>query len=307
VGHWGVPGGGPGQLNVPLGIAADCNGNIYIANSRNNHVDEFDKNGNAIRAFGIGKLAVPTGIAFDEDSGGGGCGISTIYVSDEYNNDVVVFDGSYQYMKTIGGPGTGPMQFGGPEEIAFDDQLGGNQTLWVSESGNNRVQELTTENGGATWTSAAMVTHGDEGSIVQPHGTTLTPTGDLLIDDSAGHLFEYADKAAALTLKAYHMSRQHLRTSSQLSYVLDYNQVDGSCLVTVTAKLVARNYAFTLTKKVKGLTDTGDLVDLRLTQRQLTHVEDGWKNGGPDLRIHTVADGSCTGGKQLTATSSSKF
>jgi len=39
--EWGEFGDGPGQLNVPLGIAVDASGNVYVSDSHNHRIQKF--------------------------------------------------------------------------------------------------------------------------------------------------------------------------------------------------------------------------------------------------------------------------
>jgi hypothetical protein len=63
-GRWlksfGEPGDGPGQLDTPHGIAADAQGNIYVANRGNSRIEVYDKEGKYLREI---KINVP----FDYD------------------------------------------------------------------------------------------------------------------------------------------------------------------------------------------------------------------------------------------------
>lgn len=48
-------GDGAGQLNDPIGVAVDpSDGVVYVSEGNNDRIDEFDENGNFIRAFGFG-------------------------------------------------------------------------------------------------------------------------------------------------------------------------------------------------------------------------------------------------------------
>jgi tripartite motif-containing protein 71 len=40
--QWGTQGGGPGQFDIPCwGIAADADGNVYVADSANQRIQKF--------------------------------------------------------------------------------------------------------------------------------------------------------------------------------------------------------------------------------------------------------------------------
>ena len=53
---WGEPGDKPGQFNLPHGIAADAQGNIYVADRSNNRIQVFDNDGKFLRQM---KMNVP--------------------------------------------------------------------------------------------------------------------------------------------------------------------------------------------------------------------------------------------------------
>src|ERR1700734_581770 len=50
---WGEPGNGPGQLNTPHSIAADAQGNIYVADRGNGRIQVFDGEGKLLRMITI--------------------------------------------------------------------------------------------------------------------------------------------------------------------------------------------------------------------------------------------------------------
>jgi len=53
---WGEPGSGPGQFNTPHSIAADAQGNIYVADRGNARIQVFDGDGKLLRQI---KINVP--------------------------------------------------------------------------------------------------------------------------------------------------------------------------------------------------------------------------------------------------------
>src|SRR5207245_6856690 len=48
----GSPGSGNGQLDDPRGVVVDTKGNLYVVDSGNNRIQEFDSNGKLIRTWG---------------------------------------------------------------------------------------------------------------------------------------------------------------------------------------------------------------------------------------------------------------
>jgi tripartite motif-containing protein 71 len=122
-----------GELNVPLGLATDAAGNVYVADSSNNRIQKFDEEGIPIRTWGKdvisgfstgfevcravintckagttggleGEMNLPLGVAVD--------GSGSVYVTDANNNRVQKFssNGGFQLAwgkDVINGGGTG--------------------------------------------------------------------------------------------------------------------------------------------------------------------------------------------------------
>jgi tripartite motif-containing protein 71 len=112
-----------GEMNVPLGLATDAGGNVYVADSSNNRIQKFDAEGVPIRAWGKdvisggatgfeicragidtckagttggleGEMSLPFGIAVD--------GSGSVYVTDANNNRVQKFFSTGGFQLTWG-------------------------------------------------------------------------------------------------------------------------------------------------------------------------------------------------------------
>ena len=99
---WGTHGDGPGQFDMPWGIAVDSDGSVYVSDWRNDRVQKFDPDGRFLAEFdgknGGDGFARPNGLAV-----GGG----RIYVCDWWNDRVQVLDADGQVIDTlIGHSGT---------------------------------------------------------------------------------------------------------------------------------------------------------------------------------------------------------
>lgn len=129
-------GGQPGQ------ITTDGAGRIFVPMRNQGRVLVFApaREGNRlIGAFGVGQLQDPAGIGIDFRD--------YIYVSDAGLNQVVGFNpfyGGASFAERSGGPGTALGEFSSPGHITMDDE----PRLYVSESGNGRVQVLRAARGG---------------------------------------------------------------------------------------------------------------------------------------------------------------
>jgi NHL repeat len=107
----GIPGGGAGQLNLPIGLDADSSGNLWAADFSNNRVDEFATGGPAFtQALGFG---VDTNAnAYEVCTTASGC--------------------------EAGGSGSGAGQPTGAAGVAVDNC----GAVWVAEQTNDRIERF---------------------------------------------------------------------------------------------------------------------------------------------------------------------
>jgi DNA-binding beta-propeller fold protein YncE len=153
---FGTPGSGPGQLNTPHSIAADAEGNIYVADRGNGRIQVFDGNGKFERQI---KINVP----FDYDKAAPAIGNKpgrdatgtmapgspwaicitpgphqVLYASDAFPGRIYKLSLDGKVLGVLGESGKQLKQFGWIHEIACPTE----NTLLVAELLNWRVQKL---------------------------------------------------------------------------------------------------------------------------------------------------------------------
>jgi len=74
----------PGRVRRPMGIAADADGRIFLADTGNNRVQEFTASGEFVQVIGEGELRQPMKPALDR--------AGRLYVADSGNNRVAVYE-----------------------------------------------------------------------------------------------------------------------------------------------------------------------------------------------------------------------
>jgi DNA-binding beta-propeller fold protein YncE len=138
-GFIGGSGNGAGQFDKPMGIAADATGRIYVTDENLNKVSVFDRVAGQVKwqfkfefaDNGAGKIDHAESITIDRVR-------QRIYLSDEGQLHVKVYDLTGKFLQFFSGSGTAIGQFtpgGQPEGVAVDD----NHYIYVNDEGGSRV------------------------------------------------------------------------------------------------------------------------------------------------------------------------
>ncbi len=126
----GERGDGDGQFVRPHDIQVAPNNDIFVADSGNHRVQILDADLNHKRTLAGSPYHFnePKYMAFNLDS--------TLYVADEYNSQIKIFDETLKPLGFIGtgGKGDGPGQLNWPEGV--DVRAG---RVWIADTDNNRI------------------------------------------------------------------------------------------------------------------------------------------------------------------------
>jgi DNA-binding beta-propeller fold protein YncE len=132
-------------LDQPVGVAIDNeNRQLYVADSGMDQVLVYDldtfklkrKMGTSGKNHTLtepGQFSRPAGVAVDSDG--------DVYVTDNFNTRVEIFDADGNFISTFGKAGDGPGYFARPKGIAIDRD----NHIWVVDSVQNRVQVFDKE------------------------------------------------------------------------------------------------------------------------------------------------------------------
>jgi hypothetical protein len=153
---WGERGDKPGEFNTPHSIAADAQGNIYVADRFNRRIQVFDSEGTFLRSITIDvpfdhSIRPVIGNRLDPEAKSGTFAPGApwalcitpgphqvLYASDAYPGRVYKLSLDGKILGTLGGPGRQLKQFGWIHEIACPAE----NTLYVAELLTWRVQKL---------------------------------------------------------------------------------------------------------------------------------------------------------------------
>jgi sugar lactone lactonase YvrE len=189
----------------PMGITADEQGDLYIADSHNNLIRKISSDGNVTTlagngaegsADGKGKEATffyPTGIAVDKNG--------NVYVSDTHNNLIrkITANG---VVTTIAGRRNGrdSARFDNPAGIAVDTD--GN--LYVADWGNDVIRKITSSGNvinfaGSMGTPGRKNGIGESASFYLPWGIALDSAGNVYVSDFNNNMIRKISPDAHVT------------------------------------------------------------------------------------------------------------
>lgn len=183
----------PGRLYLPLGMALDADGRLYVVDGTAKRVMIYDPDGRFLRAIGgKARLHRPSGVAVPPDG-------SRIYVVDTggvdtRNHRVRVFDAETgDLLFDIGTRGSGEGEFNLPRDaiIAPDGRL------YVVDGGNFRVQVFEAD---GRFVSTFGAIGRRSGQFSRPKGIAADPQGNIYVSDTAFGNFQIFDPQGRLLL-----------------------------------------------------------------------------------------------------------
>ena len=165
---------GRDQFVWPVGLAVDCQGNLYCSDEYSNSIAVFDEDGQIVGQWGEegsdeGQLSGPAGLAFGADD--------NLYVVDAGNDRVQKFTKDGDFLVAFGSSGSGDGQLSKPWGIDLD----GDGNVYVSDWGNNRVQKFSAD--GEFLLSYGGGNLQDGSDLDHPSDVAVDSEGDVYVVD----------------------------------------------------------------------------------------------------------------------------
>ena len=226
---WGSHGSGDGQLDTPLGVAVDAEGELWIADSGNGRLSRTAVSSQTLRDAPGAWLGARDGFGapVDVESGadgtlyvldrqppqlhrlaGDGSEISAkrveglvapagvaagpdgrLYVTDSETHRVLVVDDDGTVVATWGSHGAGAGQLDGPRGIA----VGPDGRVWVADRGNHRVQVFDSE---GRPLGSVGAEGGGNGELRHPYGVAVDEHR-LYVTDGDNHRIQVFEVAGS--------------------------------------------------------------------------------------------------------------
>lgn len=184
---FGSYGSSTGQFITPNRVAVDSSGNVYVTDANLNRVEKFN-------ASGVYQLQIgSSGSGSGQFSGNGPRGIAVdssgnVYVADQGGSRIEKFSSSGTYLSSMGSYGSSTGQFGiGIGEVAVDssDNVYAIDGYNYNGYANDRVEKF--DSSGNFINQFSLVYSGNPATD-SPYGTTITPSGNVLINYPADYL-----------------------------------------------------------------------------------------------------------------------
>lgn len=174
---FGKAGSGRGEFSEPRGLATDAQGNIYVADSKNNRIQKLSPSGEVLALWGAqgsepGQFKDPQGVAVGPDG--------SVYVADTWNHRVQKFDADGRFLKAwVAEP-----SLWGPRGIAVN----GDGKVFVADTGNKRVVVFSSD-------GVQIEFWGTDGSapgqFIEPVGIAIDRAGEVVVADTGNRRLQF--------------------------------------------------------------------------------------------------------------------
>jgi uncharacterized repeat protein (TIGR01451 family) len=161
---------GPGGLNTlvssglgtPEGLAVDRSGNVYVADVRNNTIEEWSVSTQQLTTLVSVGLSNPSGVAVD--------GAGNVYIADTGDNAVKEWNAVTHQLTTLVSSG-----LNAPNGVAVDTA----GDVYIADTGNNTIKEWKP----STQLVATLVSSG----LNAPNGVAVDIAGDVYFSDTSNN------------------------------------------------------------------------------------------------------------------------
>ncbi len=153
-------------LNAPSGVAVDGAGNVYIADSGDNAIKEWNAQTEVVTTLVSAGLRYPTGVAVD--------GAGNVYIADSGDNAVKEWNVQTGTVVTLVSAGLTD-----PTDVAVDSA--GN--IYIADAGHNAIKEWNAATGKVTTLVASGLRRPDGVAVDYAGNVYIADTGDRAIKE----------------------------------------------------------------------------------------------------------------------------
>ena len=194
--------GGPAtaaRLNIPIGVALDGAGNLYIADTGNDRIRKVDAAGVISTVAGgesLGDGGAATGARLSDPSGVAVDGSGNLYIADTSNGRIRKVDAA-GVISTVA-------RLSDPNSVAVD----GAGNLYIADTWRQRIRKVDAAGVISTVAGAGTFGYGGDGGpavearLIRPTGVAVDGAGNLYIADSWDQRIRKVDAAGVISTVA---------------------------------------------------------------------------------------------------------
>ena len=172
----GTSGTANGEFNSPCGIAIDSTGNIFVADTENNRIQEFNSSGNYVATYTPSSESnsfTPFAISINSQDG--------YAVADQGNSVILIFSDTGYQSELSNDNGMQEIQY--PAGLSYD----GSNNLYVSNDG--FIAEYTNQT--TSYSSSIQ-------RVTNPGGVAIDPFGNIWVTDTLNSALVKLDSSGTL-------------------------------------------------------------------------------------------------------------
>lgn len=136
--EWGGKGAGPGQFNLPHGVAVDPAGRVIVCDRSNARLQVFDPKGKFVAEWKSPQIGRPYGVSVGPDGHIYAIDGGDAPLKQPDRSKAVELDAEGRVVDRFGGYGTGPGQF----QLGHDIAVGPDGAVYVADASGHRVQKF---------------------------------------------------------------------------------------------------------------------------------------------------------------------
>lgn len=129
--EWGGKGTGPGEFNLPHGVAVDSHGRVFVCDRSNSRLQVFDPTGKFLAEWKGTEVGRPYGVAISSND-------HVFAIDGGTRARALEFDPAGNIVATFGGPGDRPGEF----QLGHDLAVAPDGSVYVAEGQGKRVQKF---------------------------------------------------------------------------------------------------------------------------------------------------------------------
>lgn len=203
-----------GQVRLPGGVSVDAQGDVYVAEIRNNRIQRFTADGNHVDMWsgcvGQGPLNEPSDVAIDDQD--------RVWVADRGNNRIVCFTREGECVDVI--TEAGGLPFSGPNGVGIHPS---EPLLYVADTFNGRISVFDITEDRPRFAVNHGIDGNEPGQLGQPTDVAISSRGEIHVSEPFLNRIQIFSPRGSFRLKLGTFGERPGRFNGPVGIALDPN------------------------------------------------------------------------------------